>query len=183
MINDIPGMDGLYAVTEDGRVWSYPKPLSGALEGKGYTKGKWLKLTNCRGYRCVRLGAGRMGLAHRLVALTYLGAPSVQAPHVNHKNGNKADNRVENLEWCSQADNNRHAWRTGLITPARGISPNQVPEVLKMLESGISQTKVALRFGVGKSTIGRVKQGIGYCAQQAGNRAIELAKIMRTGEV
>ena len=177
MLNDIPGMDGLYAVTEDGRVWSYPKPLSGALKGKGYTKGKWLKLTNSRGYRCVRLGVGRVGFAHRLVALTYLGAPSVEAPHVNHKNGNKADNRVENLEWCSQADNNRHAWRTGLAKAAKKINPEQVQKVLAMLKSGMTQVQVAKQFGVGKSTIGRVSQGIGYLGSQ-----VDLAGIMRTGE-
>lgn len=58
-------------------------------------------------------------LVHRLVAEHFIPNPSNLAT-VNHKNGNKNDNRVENLEWCSQKDNIRHAWDTGLSTTKYG---------------------------------------------------------------
>lgn len=173
MLKYIPGMEGLYAVTTDGRVWSYPKPLTGALEGKGYTKGKWLSLTNSRGYRVVRLGVGRSVMVHRLVAMTYLGEPAPDKGHVNHKNGDKSDNRVQNLEWCSQAENNRHAWSTGLCRPALALSPEKAIEAARLLQSGLSQVKVGKILGVGKSTIGRVKAGIGY--------SCDLSGLMRNG--
>ena len=53
-------------------------------------------------------------LVARLVAITFLGEPKGDNNTVNHINGNRLDNRVENLEWLSIADNIRHAFRTGL---------------------------------------------------------------------
>ena len=53
-------------------------------------------------------------LVARLIAITFLGFPSKGVDTVNHINGNRQDNRIENLEWLSIGDNVRHAFRTGL---------------------------------------------------------------------
>lgn len=100
-----------YQISSFGRVKS--------LEKKTYTKyGNIRKIYpeiilkqnhNTFGYMQVNLGSkGRMKIVHRLVAEAFLDNPN-NFPVVNHKNGVKDDNRVENLEWCSVSYNTWHA--------------------------------------------------------------------------
>lgn len=66
-------------------------------------------------------GKRRSFLAHRLVALTFLYCPeNYKDLDINHKNGNKRDNRIENLEYCSYKENSRHAVLSGLNPPVNG---------------------------------------------------------------
>ena len=86
---DITGYDGLYAITDDGKVWSY-------------RKNKFLKPFLARGYSKVRLytnDANKQFLIHRLVAEAFLPNPQ-NLPQINHKDENKLNNSVDNLEWC-----------------------------------------------------------------------------------
>lgn len=105
-MKDIEGYAGLYAVTEDGQVWSYPNRLH---------TGKWMKQPLRNGYPCVDLcfGASRATHhVHRLVAQAFLPNPDGY-PQVNHKNSVKTDSRVENLEWCTASHNKQHSWDNG----------------------------------------------------------------------
>ena len=106
---EIQGYEGLYSVTSDGRVWSHPK-------GQNNKHGKWLSLDNSGRYPVVGLmkdGEKKRHLVHRLVAQAYVSNPD-SLPQVNHINGNRTDNRADNLEWVTASDNRIHAWNTGL---------------------------------------------------------------------
>jgi hypothetical protein len=113
-MKDIPGFEGLYAITEDGRVWGYKKWRSPA----GWRK----TVINWSGYERIQLRKGGKyyySAVHRLVAMTYVPNPSNYS-EVNHIDGNKQNNRVENLEWCTHSHNIQHADRTGLRKVASG---------------------------------------------------------------
>jgi len=77
--------------------------------------------TNCFGYKFVGLGCGKRGkkkniAIHRLVAQAFLDNPN-NYKEVNHKDGNKANNNVNNLEYCSRSQNMLHAYKLGLHKP------------------------------------------------------------------
>lgn len=115
-MKDIPGFEGLYAVTKDGVVWSLPKKLN-FNHGIRLTKLKKLKISKTKaGYlhvslwhkwKCTHI------LVHRAVALTFI--PNINnLPEINHKDGNKNNNSKFNLEWVTHKDNIRHAFKMGL---------------------------------------------------------------------
>lgn len=107
---------------------------NGEIRTKGYSiftnnsKSKCVKTYKCKvlkpllnkrnGYLYVYVkneqGKYKRVLIHRLVAVAFIPNPSEKA-EVNHINGNKLDNRVENLEWVSREENIRHAYDNGLI--------------------------------------------------------------------
>lgn len=77
--------------------------------------GELVNQYNLGGYRATQID-GKRELVHRLVALTFIGIPfNYKDLQVNHKNGDKSDNTVENLEWCTNSENVLHAYRNNLI--------------------------------------------------------------------
>ena len=125
-MKDIKGYEGLYAVTEDGKVWSYPNTSPGSRGRLRKKPGYFLRASpDILGYPAVHLGNGKAVKTfrvHRLVVEAFI-PPVPGKTFVNHINAIKSDNRVENLEWCNQKENMRHAARMGLIQYT-GNKPN-----------------------------------------------------------
>ncbi len=115
----IPGYKDIYEASSLGRIRTKEGKITFTeRHGVRHWKSRILKYrgeNNVMGNR-VSLwlnGKSKDWLVHRLVAFAFLGVPRNKLT-VNHKNGNRLDNRIENLEWLSLADNIRHGFDTGL---------------------------------------------------------------------
>jgi hypothetical protein len=102
---EIKGYNGRYRLSNYGEVMSVYK----------YAKSRLLKSALHRGYKSVTLfknGKGKTQLIHRLVAEYFIKNPDNKIC-VNHKDFNRLNNNVENLEWCTHKENSHHAWING----------------------------------------------------------------------
>ena len=148
---------GRYEIHRDGTIFSTitNKPLRG---GK-----------NSKGYLTVSLYDGsvpkkpRSYLIHRLVAEAYLGKSHDGFPHINHKNGNKLDNRVENLEYTNIQENNRHARevlgydQVGENHPRVKLTDKQIEEIRASEEKS---TILAERYGISRDYVRQIIRGV-----------------------
>lgn len=107
----IKGYEGNYEISSSGRIKSLRRTKHSAKRGYYILQEKILKpVSNGRGYLGVMLtknGKQKHYYIHRLVADAFLDNPN-NYPQINHKNENKSDNSVENLEWCTAMYNNNY---------------------------------------------------------------------------
>lgn len=116
--------------------------------------------TDPNGYSRVLLGRGFNARVHRLVAQAFIPNPDGK-PEVNHKNGIKTDNRVENLEWATRNENQLHAYMNGLsamrpvmVRRGDGVIFGSVSEAARA--TGTSQPNVSMVL------TGRTRTAKGY---------------------
>lgn len=113
---DIQGFEGIYQVSSIGNIKSLEREILYKDKAPIKVKEKILKLHNTLDYRKVNLckeNTRGVYKVHRLVAIAFIDNPE-NKKYVNHKNGIKSDNRVENLEWATAKENTIHSWVNNL---------------------------------------------------------------------
>jgi len=152
-----------YGVTRDGRVWSLDWNHTGKVRE---LKGR----LNRGGYLLVALykdGKPYQRLIHRLVAQTFIPNPENKR-EVNHKNGDKANNSVENLEWATPSENMQHAHDNGLKPTSEKVKKvwremgalltfEQAEEIRSLYGSGkYTQKEIAAKYEIWPSQVSRI---------------------------
>lgn len=160
----VTGYEGLYEVSDMGRVRSLKRAT---------TSGKILsQAANAHGYMKVCLSKNNVKtskVVHRLVAIAFIDNP-LNKPEVNHKNGIRTDNRVENLEWTTRSENEQHAykilgkkpqayWKDKPRKFARKFTDEQVIAIRK---DDRPNTEIAIEYGVSKTAIRDIKRRKNY---------------------
>jgi hypothetical protein len=113
IVKELQNYEGLYLIDSIGNVVSMPRQQGSHFVNQYKILGTKV---NRLGYKEVALsknGKTRTVLLHRLLAIHFIPNPD-NLPCVNHKNGIKNDNRLENLEWCSRSYNTKHAYENNL---------------------------------------------------------------------
>lgn len=153
---DVPGYEGIYEVSDKGRVRTLVTRV------RGYKAGTLLKQgTNVDGYKTVTLlkdGVSQQTYVHRIVMLSFVGEPGEH--EVNHKNGVKDDNRLENLEYMSHGDNMRHAvyelkvYRPyGERHPRARLTDEDVQTIRARFAGGAKRNALANEYGLTPAAI------------------------------
>lgn len=165
------GFVGVYEVSNLGRVKSLSRVVTRG-DSVMHLKETLLKpgLSGYRGgqYWMVVLrheGTVRTARVHRLVCESFLAQPKGYV-YVNHKDGDKLNNHINNLEWCTSSQNQAHAYRTGLRAKNIGVrngrsklSEETVRQIKHLLSKGVTQASIARQLGVSKIRVNSIKSG------------------------
>lgn len=157
---DVPQYTGIYEVSNLGRVRSKVTGLIATVcpNQKGYL----------RAYIYLN-GRVKKEFVHRLVAITFLPNPN-HYPQVNHKDENKKNNRVDNLEWCTCEYNNNYGTHNDRVSATLGTPVTVDGKIFPSI------TKCAKYLGIGQVTLIRYLKGIRDIPTELKDRNLSYAK-------
>jgi hypothetical protein len=159
---DVEGFEGYYQISNQGRVKSLPR-------FKRKTERILKPTPNTTGYLIVGLRKPgekvRSMLVHRLVLMAFEPLPCYENITVNHKNFDTQDNKISNLEWCTQEENNKHFNDYGVRpeSTVKGeshhlsvLTAEKVLEIRAKHSNGQSGNSLSKEYGIGESTVRQV---------------------------
>lgn len=124
-----------------------------------------------KGYLQVSLNFGKQKLhtgIHRMVALAFIPNPE-NKPQVNHIDGNKLNNHADNLEWCTNKENQIHAVKNNLHNPNYGekhhmakLTNSEAEEIRNRFNKGVTLKTVSLEYGISMAALSKIKQNKTY---------------------
>jgi hypothetical protein len=156
---DISGYAGHYQASNLGNIRSVDRMIQKGSHQR-FSRGVVLKpMVTFDGYKQVSLSLDAISKSykvHQLVARTFIPKTGTE---INHIDGDKLNNRLENLEWCTRGENISHCFRLGLRTSAgtangrAKVTPFIAAEIRSAWNTGATKTDIAHRFGLGRSTV------------------------------
>jgi hypothetical protein len=160
------GYEGLYEVSDAGRVRSLGRMIRHSRRGRRFQCGRILSPGSGAGYPSIQLcknGTQFRVSIHQLVAAAFIGK-CPDGHQVNHRNGIKTDNAASNLEYVTPKQNKLHAklmmgCSLGQRNGSAKLDPDKVREARRLSKQSVSQSKIAERFGVTQGAIGNMLRG------------------------
>lgn len=154
---DIEGYEGKYQVSTLGRVRNARTDKIRKLQPN--KKDGYIYLTLCRS----KIDQKKVKV-HRLSAFAFIENP-LNKPFVDHIDGNKHNNNVENLRWVTFQENITAAWETGLYHMKNEMHPHaklknvEVVRIRELLKTGMTCKEISVIYNVGRNAINDIKQG------------------------
>lgn len=146
----VPGVYPYYMVSNCGRVYHrYLRCImKQGLETSGYL---FITLATCNGPKIIQM--------NRLVLMVFNPVPNCHELQANHKDGNKLNNYLYNLEWVTRSENIIHAYENGLHIPKATISEDQAIQIVELLKTNLYQCKeIANIVGVNENIVNSIKK-------------------------
>lgn len=151
---ELDGIKKEYIIYSDGRLYDvqldrFKNPIENK---KGYLR-----------YSIYVYGKRKFFFVHRLVLMSFKPVDNMSNLQVNHIDGNKHNNDLSNLEWCTQSENQKHAFAHNLINRMGEnnsqcrLSSEEVFEIISMLKNKIPYRIIMERFNISKSTVSAIK--------------------------
>lgn len=157
----IKGYESIYEVSSKGRVRSLDRVSRNGFV-KTNLKGKMLSISNSERYSNVGLSKDsktKNFKVHRLVAIAFIPNPE-NKPEVNHKDGNKTNNILDNLEWNTKAENQKHAFDNGLLVTGVSTYNSVLTESIVLairrlhrINPKVNKLKISKKLNVSNSLI------------------------------
>ncbi len=148
----IPYIKDLYTIDDLGNIYS---DISGKMKtrNKGNTEYQIINLMTLEGKK-------KTFRVHRLVMTVFHPIQNMDDMEVNHIDGNKQNNTLSNLQWCTASENQLHAFQIGLQKPRKGEKSNfskltqkDVDKIFNLRRKGLTQEQIAEKIGCTRSNI------------------------------